>query len=466
MRSIAFLIFVITCVNAECQDLKYYSYDTDLLSKEFHHAMRDSLRKLMPDSSVAILFSAPERNRSNDNDFQYHQDPNFYYLTGLTEANALLIIYKNVQHVWCKAVNELLFVEDRDPLQEAWTGRRLGAAGAEEFLGISPAYTTGAFDTLPLPFKNFNSVFYRLPKGVVDDRKESSDLYDLIEQFKKKGEFPPPNGDTFKPGKWLAALREIKQPAELELIRKVITMSCDGHIEMMKAVNPGMTEYQVQAVGEYVFKKNGSEYVGYPSICGAGENSCVLHYEKNRRKLAAGDLILLDMGAEYHGYSADVTRTLPVNGKFSEAQKAIYKIVYNAQEAAFRACKPGNDFQAPGRAATEVIQQGLLDLEIIKDKKDYRKYFIHGTSHYLGLDVHDAGTYSELKNGNIITVEPGIYIPEGSPCDPKWWNIGIRIEDDILITESGYENLSAKAPRSAEKVEEMMKEKSALEQFK
>jgi Xaa-Pro aminopeptidase len=166
------------------------------------------------------------------------------------------------------------------------------------------------------------------------------------------------------------------------------------------------------------------------------------------------------MGAEYHGYSADVTRTLPVSGKFSPAQRAIYEIVYAAQEAAFRECKPGSEFQAPHKAAATVIRQGLMELGIIKNEKEYRRYFNHGTSHYLGLDVHDAGTHEALKPGNVITVEPGIYIPEGSPCDPKWWNIGVRIEDDVLITETGFENLSAKAPRTVAQIEEMMKQKS------
>jgi Xaa-Pro aminopeptidase len=230
----------------------------------------------------------------------------------------------------------------------------------------------------------------------------------------------------------------------------------------MRALKPGMHEYDAQAIGEYVFKRNGAEYVGYPSICGGGENSCILHYESNRRPLAGGDVQLNDMAAEYHGYSADVTRTIPVNGKYSEAQKAIYELVYKAQEVGFAACKPGNDFKAPDKAAKEIIQKGLVDLGIIKDEKDFSTYFMHGTSHYLGLDTHDAGSYGSLKAGNIITVEPGVYIPEGSPCDPKWWNIGVRIEDDILITEKGYENLSASSPRTVEAVEAMMKEKPLL----
>jgi Xaa-Pro aminopeptidase len=466
MKKIIFPYFFFAAFFAKGQQLQHYRYDSDLLTKEFHKDRREALRKQMPDSSVAVLFSAPERNRSNDNDFQYHQNPNFYYLTGLTEPNALLLVFKNDENIGGVQSNEILFVQDRDLEAESWTGRRLGAEGAKS-LGFSVTYTDATFDTLQIPFKNFSKIFYlSLPKGIVNDKKDSADLYDLVEQFKKKADYPSDRGDDSQLAKWLAALREIKQPEEIVLMKKVITMSCDGHIEMMKAVEPGMTEYQAQAIGEYVFKKNGSEYVGYPSICGGGENSCILHYQSNRKKLVDGDLLLLDMGAEYHGYSADVTRTLPVNGKFSSEQKIIYELVFTAQEAGFKECKRGNEFQAPHKAATAVIKQGLLDLEIIKDEKDYKKYFSHGTSHYLGLDVHDAGTRDSLRPGTVITVEPGIYIPEGSPCDPKWWNIGVRIEDDILITDSGYENLSGKAPRSTGQIEELMRQKSMFNEEK
>ncbi len=466
MRKIFLIIFFLPVSFARSQDLSKYRYDKDFLSKEFHAGRRESLRQLMPANSVAILFSAPERNRSNDDDFQYHQNPNFYYLTGLTETNALLLMFKDIQTFGTVNSDEFLFVMDNDSKAEVWTGRRLGAEGAAKLLGIA-AFTDETFDTLKIPFRNFDKVLYLpLPKGVVDDKKETADLYDLIEQFKKKCDYPPDNGDSFFLSKTLSSMREVKQSEELALMRKVIDMSCDAHIEMMKATKPGMTEYQVQAVGEYVFKKNGSEYVGYGSICGSAENSCILHYESNRRKTDAKDVLILDMGAEYHGYSADVTRTLPVSGKFSAEQKIIYQLVYDAQEAAFKECKSGNEFKAPHRAAVEIIKKGLLDLGIIKDEKDYKKYFMHNTSHYLGLDVHDAGAFGPLKSGNIITVEPGIYIPDGSPCDPKWWNIGIRIEDDILITDTGYENLSSKAPRLLEKVEEMMREKSGFDSVK
>ncbi|HET8963670.1 MAG TPA: M24B family metallopeptidase, partial [Chitinophagales bacterium] len=265
---------------------------------------------------------------------------------------------------------------------------------------------------------------------------------------------------------WMATLREIKQPEELVLMRKAIDISCAAHLELMKALQPQMHEYEAQAVIEYMFKKEGAEYVGYPSIVGGAENSCILHYETNRRKLEGKDLLVIDAGAEYHGYTADITRTLPVNGSFSKEEKIIYDIVLQAQEQGIRACKAGNDFRAAHNTASQIIQNKLLELKIIKRKEDYTTYFFHGTSHYLGLDVHDAGNYGKLVPGNIITVEPGIYIPAGSPCDRKWWNIGIRIEDDILITETEPENLSGKLPRSTEAIEAIMKQESLFNKIK
>ena len=242
----------------------------------------------------------------------------------------------------------------------------------------------------------------------------------------------------------------VKQPEELVLLQKAITVTCQGFMEMIKAIKPGMTEYQAQAINEYFFKKNGSEYQGYPSICGSGNNSCVLHYEFNRKTFQPDDIFLADMGAEYHGYTADITRTIPVDGTFSEEQRAIYQLVYDAQEAAFEVCKPGQPFNATQAAAKEVIAKGLVKLGIIKKEGDYKKYFMHGTSHYLGLEVHDAGTYGNLKPGSVITVEPGIYITEGSDCDRKWWKIGVRIEDDVLITAEGTKVLSDALPSMLE----------------
>jgi Xaa-Pro aminopeptidase len=234
----------------------------------------------------------------------------------------------------------------------------------------------------------------------------------------------------------------------------------------MKALTPDMSEMEIQGIHEFVYRKYGSEYEGYPSIVGAGNNGCVLHYiENNRLQVGDKQLVLMDVGAEYHGYTADVTRTVPANGKFTEEQKAIYNLVYQAQEEAIKLCKAGVPFNAPHAKAQEIINEGLVKLGVVKAGESHN-YFPHGTSHYLGLDVHDRGTYQALQANSVITVEPGIYIPKGSPCDPKWWGIAVRIEDDILITPTGYENLSALAPRKWDEIEALMKEKSPLNDLK
>ncbi|MCB2406629.1 aminopeptidase P family protein [Hymenobacter lucidus] len=264
----------------------------------------------------------------------------------------------------------------------------------------------------------------------------------------------------------LSGLREIKTPEELKLLRRAVQISTTGQQEVMKALKPDMSENEVQGLHEYVYRRYGAEFEGYPSIVGAGANGCILHYETNDKPRLGNDLILMDCGAEYHGYTADVTRTAPPSGKFSPAQRQIYELVLAAQDAAFKECKPGSEFQAPHKAALQVITDGLIKLGLIKDATEVRKYFPHGTSHYLGLDVHDRGTYQPLQPGVVITVEPGIYIPANSPCDPKWWNIGVRIEDDILITKNGYENLSAGAPRTVAEIETLMAKPSALDNFK
>ena len=227
-------------------------------------------------------------------------------------------------------------------------------------------------------------------------------------------------------------------------------------MELMRKLEPDMTEYQTEAIIEYVFKMNGAEHEGFPSIQGSGPHSCVLHYLTNRRTLGHNDLLVSDIGAEYHGYTADVTRTLPANGKFSPEQKIIYNLVYDAQEAGIAEVRKGNAFHAAHRAATAVIVKGLIANGLITDVREVRKCFVHGTSHYLGLEVHDSVTHGPFVPGNVITVEPGIYIAENSPCDPKWWNIGVRIEDDILVTDGDPLNLSAGSPRKLEDVEAAM----------
>jgi Xaa-Pro aminopeptidase len=430
-------------------------YDTDLLSKEFHSGRRDALRKLMDDSSVAVFFSSSDKTRSNDVDFEFHQDPDFYYLTGLQEPEALLLVFKNEVRLGDFIGNEMLFLKDRNPRTEQWTGKLLGIEGAKKMLGIESAMINSSFADFKMNFSKFRKVYsFKREKDVTED---------LQKQFFKKNSAV---SEDYSLKEFMAKLREIKLNEELDLMRKAINISCDGIKEAMKALEPGMYEYDVEAIAEYIFKSKGAEDAGYPSIVGGGGNSCILHYETNRKKLDAKDMLVCDAGAEYHGYSADVTRTFPVNGKFSSEQKAIYNIVLEAQTAGITKCKPGEYFRAPHNAAMAVVQKRLMELGIIKTPGEASKYFFHGTSHYLGLDVHDAGTYGKLLPNSVITVEPGIYIPAGSDCDPKWWNIGIRIEDDVLITETDPEVLSACVPKTIDEIEAIMTKESIFNLLK
>ncbi|HLG03504.1 MAG TPA: aminopeptidase P N-terminal domain-containing protein [Bacteroidia bacterium] len=437
-------------------------YEKDLLTPEFHEGRREALRQLMPDSTVAVFFANPIRKRANDVNYDYHQDPNFYYLTGLLEPNAMLIVFKEKQKIDTLFTDEILFVQDRDPQREAWTGRRLGKEGAAQKLKLHAALTGKSFVSLNINWKKYRKVFYfSMDEVVADDVNDVADLADLKRGFRRQTD-ENKNNETGLLASYMAMLRQVKLPEEMVLLRKAITISNEAHIELMKALEPDMSEYHAQAIIEYEFRVRGAEACGYPSICGAGENSCILHYVTNRKPMEKNNLIVVDAGAEYHGYTADITRTLPANGKFSPEQKTIYDIVLEAQLAGIAECKNGNEFRAPHKAAVKIIKKRLLELGIIKKEEEFTQYFFHGTSHYLGLDVHDAGLFGHLQPGNVITVEPGIYIPEGSPCDPKWWNIGIRIEDDVLITAGAPEVLSGIVPKTTEEIEKTMAEGSYL----
>ena len=266
-----------------------------------------------------------------------------------------------------------------------------------------------------------------------------------------------PDGTTLRTV--LDDLRTLKTPEELGLMRRAIDATVEAHREVMRRVEPGWKEYEIEALVEYTFKRSGAEYPAFPSIVGSGENSVILHYESNRRTTEPGDMTVIDIGAEYRGYAADVTRTVPVSGRFSDEQRAIYDVVYRAQEAGIRATRAGAPYLAPHRAAETALAEGLAELGLIRDAGDLnglRRFFMHATSHYLGLDVHDVGEGGPLVPGTVITVEPGLYIPVADDIDPKWWNIGVRIEDDILVTEQGPVNLSAGAPRSSAEIEALM----------
>lgn len=445
----------------------------DYLSPAFHAGRRQALRDIMPPHSVAVIFAYPTRTFSNDVEYFYHPNPDMYYFSGYREPHSILIIFKDPQTDSAgQPYTELLFVQKRNAQAEQWTGRRLGAAGASQRLGIRMAFDGEQFRKFPVDFSVFEKIIFdRFPDDVPDNTRSAEDLADLIRQFREKAGIPADYSQDKRIDNRLyrqltGRLREIKTPEELSLIRKAVEISCQGQNEVMKTLRPDMSELEIQGIHEYVHKKYGAEGVGYGSIIGAGENGCVLHYMENSKLRVGQSLLLMDVGAEYHGYTADVTRTVPAGGRFSAEEKQIYQLVYDAQEAAFRLLKHGAKWSEAGAAAKNLIADGLLKLGLIQDKKDVNRYYPHGLSHHIGLDVHDRGVSDTLKKNMVITIEPGIYIPSGSPCDPKWWGIAVRIEDDALITETGYELLTQFAPRKIEDIEKMIAQKSALDDFK
>lgn len=454
---------------------------SDFLSKEFHSERRQKLRDKLPANSVAVLFANAVRNRANDVDYFFHQDPDFLYLTGYKEPNSVLLIFKDLQTANNGAqYNEIIFTQARNARAEMWTGRRLGKEGVKSSLGFEQAFDATEFSRYNVNFSKFDQVlFFDFKNDVRDVLKDSTDLYDLIEKFKAKVNYPVKNGVTLavEPNKnnlnttglgpLLADLRGVKTKEELELLRKAASISAIGHAEAMKAIRPGLSEREIQGLQEYVFKKYQAEDQGYPSIVGAGHNGCILHYMENYKpSITNKELILMDLAAEYHGYSADVTRTVPVNGKFSLEQKQIYELVLQAQEAVFKICKPGTPFKEIENTARVTINKGLKELGFpITSETERNLFYPHGCSHHIGLDVHDRGKYDSLRQNMVITVEPGIYIPENSNCDKKWWGISVRIEDDVLITEKGNELLSFAAPRTVKDIEELMKQPSAFDNF-
>ncbi len=476
MKFLKFLLCFILTINCLGQ------IPTDFLDKEFHKKRRSILRSKMPANSVAVVFANPVRNRANDVDYVYHQDPNFYYLTGYREPNAVLLIFSDNQtNLKGEVYNEMLFVQERNPRYEMWNGKRLGVNGAKNKLGFTHVYKREKFIEMALDFQKFDKVFV---KKFRDDYRDffadNADLFDLIKSFKQKSFYneivnakrnlkfenqPKQNIDLWFLNRQMALLRGIKTKEELKLLTKAIRISAMGQIEVMKAMKPDLSETELQGIHEFVYKKYGAEYEGYPSIVGAGNNGCILHYINNNRTKVGNNLVLMDLGAEYRGYTADVTRTIPANGKFSEEQKAIYDIVYKAQEAGIDQYRIGVNMSLPKQIAQKIINKGLFKLGIIKSVDEKHNYFPHGTSHHIGLDVHDPSGYKTFQENMVVTMEPGIYIPEGSNCDKKWWGIAVRIEDDILVTKGTPINLSAEAPRTTAAIEKMMAKKSVLDEF-
>jgi len=432
------------------------------LSSAFHTERRNALRALMPENSVAILFNEAEKVRSNDTYFPYRPNSDFYYLTGLREPNSALIVFKEPQSFGDLRIDELLYVAPKDPRKEQWDGKILGPEAASNQLGFQHVFSNSQFlITPPLNLNSYSEVFHptlHIPEKNGHNVMLTQMINLLIENSRPEVEKMSLNSLQ----RFMGKLRAIKTTEEVQLIREAVRISGLGHIEAMKSIKPGVSEYQIQGVHEYIHRIMGAEAPAYGSIVGAGSNACILHYVENSKMNLQKGLILMDVGAEYKGYAGDITRTVPVNGRFSNEEKAIYEIVLEALEAGIKKAKNGNEFFEVQMAASKIIDDGLEKLGIIT-KRQRHPYFPHGIGHHLGLDVHDRGAYGILEPGMVLTVEPGIYIPEGSDCDPKWWGIGIRIEDNILITPEGNENLSSFVPKTVQDIEKLMKQQGILQ---
>ena len=466
-KNTLFLLLILSSTN--------YSYTQeyfDDLGPEFHKKKRQEFRSLMPANSVAFIFTSPIMKRSNDTDYMYHQDPNFYYLTGWREPHGVLVIFKDDQFDSDGSYNEIMYVRERNEYREMWDGRRLGIKGAKK-MSFDRVKLRSEFIENTIPVENFSNILNTNIRDDVRDFKDDKyDLFDIQNKFqeivsKKESDIL---GDLNKQffsssiNQIMSELRQTKDPLEIDLLTKAIRISALAQIEVMRAIHNDMTEREVQGIHEFIYRKYGAAHEGYNSIVGAGGNACVLHYVTNEDMDIKDKLILMDVGAEYRGYTADVTRTIPVNGKFNNEQKIIYDLVYKSQEEAIKEAIIGNSFNDIYLKSYDIIAKGLIDLGIIDDYREARKYYPHGVSHHIGLDVHDPGSRDLMEN-MVITVEPGIYIPENSNTDPKWWNIGVRIEDDILITNSGPVNLSIDAPRRSDEIEVIMAQDSPINQL-
>ncbi|MFQ5649007.1 MAG: aminopeptidase P N-terminal domain-containing protein [bacterium] len=433
------LVFIFSS-EALCQDPPGISAAT-------YARRRAAVLEMMPDSSVAIFHAAASKTRLNDVEYEYRQENNLFYLTGLRDPNTALILVRGGVEIDGQASQEIIFVPEKTPSWARLEGRMVTAEEAGTIAGLATVKSYAEFrETVMRVLSGKKTAFYAYPVEFLHDRLTGK-RYFISDQARESLREEYPALEVKSPNRFLMKLRQIKSEEEVVLLQKAIDITCEAHLEAMRRATPGMYEYQLEAVIEYVFKHLGAESPAFPSIVGSGPNSTVLHHWKNRRQTADGDLVVVDIGAEYSGYAADVTRTIPVNGRFSPEQRKIYEIVLRAQNAALSAVKPGVPFGEIHRVARKIIEDA-----------GYGAYFKHGTSHYLGLDTHDAGDHGPLQPGMVITVEPGIYIRQGALLDHAYWNIGVRIEDDVLVTDDGHQLLSEKAPREMAAIEQLMRQ--------
>jgi Xaa-Pro aminopeptidase len=428
-----------------------------------HKRRRRELMRMMGPDSIAILPAAPQLIRNRDVHFPYRPDSDFYYLTGFPEPEAVCALIPGRKHG-----EYILFNRERDPKKEQWDGARAGQEGACELYGADDSFPIGDMDDiLPGMLERCERVFYamgcspeldkRLPEWINRIRCESrSGLHGPIE--------------IIALDHYLHEMRLLKSRSELKLMRKAARISAMAHKRVMQACKPGVWEYQLEALFVQECSHKGARAQAYPSIVGAGDNGCTLHYIDNRDQLQDEQMLLIDAGCELDCYASDITRSYPVNGRFSDAQRQLYELVLAAQEAAIDKIKPGNPWNDLHDAAVRTITRGLIKLGIlkgtlaksIKDEK-YKAFFPHRTGHWIGMDVHDVGDYKVdgewrlLEPGMVLTIEPGIYIPSGTKgVAKKWWGIGIRIEDDVLVTKEGSEVLTKDAPKRIDEIEAIM----------
>ncbi len=431
--------------------------------------MRPQLKKFIESigkDAIAIIPAAHEVTRSYDTEFKFHQDPDFFYLTGFPEPDAIAVIAPSN-----KKNPYTLFVRPRDPKMETWYGRREGTEGAVKNYGADKALPIEQFEQeLTKLVNGHEKLFYRFG---VDSKLDQQILqYLSAQRFRRLKTAYPPH-IIVDPITVIHEMRLHKMPEEIEVMQKSADLAVEAHILAMRKTKPGMNEFQVEAIIENYFKENGAAGVAYNSIVGGGENACTLHYVENNSELKDGDLLLVDAGAHFQGYASDITRTFPVNGRFTKAQREVYDIVLDVEIACLEATRKGNTIKQRHELSIEMLTEGMKQLGLLKGKtkdlikkKAYEKYYMHGVGHYLGMDVHDAGRYfidAKAKNsrpfaaGMVLTVEPGLYISPGDKNAPaKYRGIGVRIEDDVLVTEDGNVNLTANCPKQAEEIEELM----------
>jgi Xaa-Pro aminopeptidase len=434
-----------------------------MITNKEYSARRKELMSLMHSNSIAIISAAPEKVRSRDTHYPYKQNVNLSYLCGFPEPESVLVLIPG------RSQGEMvLFCRDKDPLRETWDGYREGPEGAVSNFGADDAFPIADIDDiLPNLIEGKDRLYYAIGKDPEFDR-HLMDWVNHVRNQRGNGALPP--GEFVDLDHFINEMRLFKTAGELKIMRKAAEISVSAHSRAMKASKPGLFEYQLQAEIEHEFAVHGSAGAAYTSIVGGGKNGCILHYIENRDALKDGDLVLIDAGCEYQNYAADITRTFPVNGKFSDEQAAIYDIVLQAQSDAIAVIGPGIEYNKTNEATVLAITQGLVDLGILHGDVDeliaseaHREFYMHGAGHWLGMDVHDVGDYKidgqwrVYEPGMVVTIEPGIYIAPGNPnVDKKWHGIAVRIEDDIVVTKDGNENITAGVPKKRDDIEALM----------